>query len=137
MHHLLNFGEPDIDGGIFRYDNILVEGDRLAFTRVHTANLVTLVLVVDRADTLEHLWEVTHDILNLFRVADDLEKVLVTDEVEASEILSLLLQVLTESLLDELQRSSEVLQGLLEVGDLHNLKHDGLLIHMLHQLGEV
>lgn len=93
--------------------------------------------MVDRADTLEHLWEMSHDILNLFRVADDLEKVLVTDEVEASEILSLLLQVLTESLLDELQRSSEVLQGLLEVGDLHNLKNDGLLIHVLHQLGEV
>ena len=63
----------------------------------------------------------THHVLDFLRVADDLEQVLITDEIETCKILSLLLQVLTESLLDELQRCSEVLQGLLEVRNLHHL----------------
>lgn len=76
-------------------------------------------------------------ILDLLGVTNDLKQVLVTDEVESRKVRPLLLQVLTESFLDVLQRGGEVAQCLLKILDLDDLKHNGLLVDRLHQTCEV
>ena len=71
-------------------------------------------------------------VLDFLGVTDNFEQVLITNEVESSEVLPLLFKVLTESLLDVLERIREGREGLLEVGCLHDLHHDGVLVHCLH-----
>ena len=56
--------------------------------------------MLDGRDALEHLGEVSHDVGDVLRVTDDLKQVFVTHEIEPGKVLSLLLQILTESLLD-------------------------------------
>lgn len=86
---------------------------------------------------MEHFGEVAHHIGNQLGVADNFEQILVSHEVESREVLPLLVQVLTECLLNDLQRVGEVLQGFLEIWDFHHFKHKRLLGDHLHELGEV
>jgi len=117
-----------------------VEGDALTFTRVHSNNQVTVILSLfsdHGGDTSEHLGEVPLNILDLLGVTDDFEQVFVTHEVESSEVLPLLLQIVTERFLDMLELGDKVDQSLLQVVDLEDLEDLGLFIHGLHQFDEL
>ena len=111
--------------------------DAFTFTRIHSDDGVTLVLVVYSGDALEHFREMSHDGFDLFGVTNNLKQVFVTDEVEPGKVLPLLLEILAKSLLNELQRVGEVLEGLLQVGDLHNLKYNRRLVDHLHEACKV
>ena len=79
-----------------------MERNPFSLARVHADKRVALVLVRHATDALEHLREMPLDLLDILGVTDNLKQVLVTHEVEAGEVLSLLLEVLTESFLDHL-----------------------------------
>lgn len=73
----------------------------------------------------------------IFGVTDDFQEVLVTDEVESSKALALLLQVVTESFLNLAEHIRESLQVLLQVLDGHDIEDDRFLSNLLHQLREL
>ena len=116
---------------------MLVELDSLSFSRDHASQIVAIILKVDLRNALEHLWEVAHDVLDLLRVTNDLEKIFISNKVESGEVRSLLLKVLTEGLLNVFKGVGEALQILLKVGDLHDFGHDWVLGDNLHQSCEV
>jgi hypothetical protein len=59
-----------------------------------------MFLEVHLCDTGKHFWEMSLDHLNLSGVTNDFKKILITDEIESSEGLSLLIQVFTQFFLN-------------------------------------
>lgn len=59
-----------------------------------------MFLEVHLGDTSEHFWEMSLDHLDLCGVTNDFKKILITNEVESSEGLSLLIQVFTQFFLN-------------------------------------
>lgn len=72
-------------------------------------------------------------IRNVLGITNDVKQIIITDEVETSEGLTLCLEVITESLLDLLKEIAQPLKGLLEGLDRHDFHQRWLLGHLLHQ----
>ena len=133
LHHFLDLCEPFVDGGVFTDDYFFRELHDFSFSRVHSQNFITLFIMLHGGDSSEHFREMPHNLLDFATVSDNLEEVIVSDEVETSECLSLLLKVVTEGLFDGVEVLGPLVEVFLEVGNLADLEDLRVAVDLLHQ----
>eukprot|EP00982_Pelagococcus_subviridis_P013198 31229-Pelagococcus_subviridis.AAC.10 len=107
VHRGLDRVEPLLRSAV--RGDLVVERNRLAVGGVHRGGAVRASAVLpgrvhlELFDPLEHAFEVRLHVHRVFRLTENLEKIVRRDEVEARELLALLLEVVLQRLLNLLE----------------------------------
>ena len=120
-HVVFQCFEPFVDFGRGLEVDRLPEHDLLSFLGRQAANVGLFVHDKTR-NTSKHLPEMLLDSQRVIGIADDLQQVFVTDKVEARECHPLLLEVLTQRLLDLVQQICKAFKRPLDIGNVEHLE---------------
>ena len=120
-HNLFQFSEPilNFNGDLDR----LGELDIFASRGDHRFDLSVFLVEFDLVDAAKELLQVSLDHQGILSLTQNLKQVIVTDEVESRELLTLLLEVVIQSLLAHVKLVKDQLQGVFESLDLAKGHH--------------
>jgi len=131
-HLFLYISHPELNVSVFRIYS-LNEVDFLAFYRHHGDHAI-VITELQVSDSFEDLSQVTSDSAHLFCLRKNLEQVIIRQEIEASEVRSFLLQVLFETLLDELKVFVSIDKVLFKAIPTAILKDAWCLVTLVHDV---